>query len=95
MADIERMLCDVVARHERAPETWGGLTGEERARMLAYVEQGWLLNTRRHRAEEVAFWLSLGRAGAARWLRRTPAQTVDYERWLRAEPDPALAGRGA
>jgi hypothetical protein len=95
MADIERMLCDVVARHEGAPETWDALTREERARMLAYVEQGWVLNPRRHRAEEVAFWLSLGRGGAAQWLRRTPAQTVDYERWLRTESNPALARSGA
>jgi hypothetical protein len=92
MADIERMVCDVVARHEGASETWSGLSDEERARMLAYVEQGWLLNPRRHRAEEVAFWLSLGPDGAARWLRRTPAQTVDYARWLHSEQDPALAG---
>jgi hypothetical protein len=95
MADIERLLSDVVARHDGAHAVWERLTEEEQARMLAYVEHGWLLNPRRNRAEEVAFWLSLGRDGAARWLRGRTAQTVAYERWLRAEPDQTLAGSGA
>jgi hypothetical protein len=53
-----------------------------RAKMLAYVEQPRLVRSRRHRAEELAFWLSLGPAVADHWLRGRRAQTLDCGRWL-------------
>jgi hypothetical protein len=98
MADIERLLGDVITRHRGADETWRGLSDIERAMMLAYVARGWLLNPRRHRAEEIAFWLSFGRQGADRWLHGKTALSTDYARWLpeqrAAQDHPGALSRG-
>jgi hypothetical protein len=83
VVDIKDLLGDVIARRG-ASGTWDELGPAGRARMLAYVERARLSRSRRHRAEEMAFWLSFGTAGADHWLAGRTARTIDYGHWLPA-----------
>ena len=62
MPDTETLLETLISRRRGGRETWDGLDLVERARMLAYVDQARLAHSRRNRAQELAFWLSLGPA---------------------------------
>jgi hypothetical protein len=82
MPETETLLDALIARRRGGPETWDGLNLVERARMLAYVDQARLPRVRRNRAEELAFWLSLGPDGARHWLASRVAGSQDYLGWL-------------
>ena len=64
----EALLSDVISRHRGAWRKWDELGRADQRRLLAYVDQARLPWSRRHRAHELAYYLTLGRPGIERWL---------------------------
>jgi hypothetical protein len=74
MSGTEALLSDVISHHRGAWGKWDRLGRAEQRRLLAYVDEARLQWSRRHRAHELAFYLTLDRAGIERWLRGQEAR---------------------
>jgi hypothetical protein len=74
MSGTEALLSDVISHHRGAWGKWDRLGRAEQRRLLAYVDQARMPWSRRQRAHELAFYLTLDRAGIERWLRGQEAR---------------------